>query len=82
MPGPAALLPVLGWVWRQLRVPGLRSTALVLAVIVAARIGLDPQAAAAAASLVVATSAAAAASGTSDVVSDVLSGAVGRAVTR
>lgn len=42
----AALLPVLGWVWRQLRVPGLRSTALVLAVIVAARIGLDPQAAA------------------------------------
>lgn len=42
----AALLPVLGWVWRQLRVPGLRTTALVLAVIVAARIGLDPQAAA------------------------------------
>ncbi len=42
----AALLPVLGWVWRQLRVPGLRTTALVLAVIVAARIGLDPEAAA------------------------------------
>ena len=40
----AAMLPGLGLIWRRLGVPGLRTTALVLATIVASRIVLDPDA--------------------------------------
>jgi uncharacterized membrane protein len=38
----AALLPVIGWVWRRLEVPGLRVAALALAAVVVVRAGLDP----------------------------------------
>lgn len=38
----SAMLPGLGLIWRRLDVPGLRTTALALASIVAARIVLDP----------------------------------------
>ena len=38
-----AMLPALGLIWRRLAVPGLRTTALVLAVIVTGRVALDPQ---------------------------------------
>ncbi|HMR29957.1 MAG TPA: DUF2339 domain-containing protein [Geminicoccaceae bacterium] len=40
----AAMLPALGLIWRRLDVPGLRTTALALATIVAARVVLDPEA--------------------------------------
>lgn len=38
----AVLLPALGLIWRRLGVPGLRTTALVLAAIVVGRIAFDP----------------------------------------
>lgn len=39
----AAMLPAMGLIWRRLAVPGLRTAASALAILVACRVGLDPE---------------------------------------